>query len=66
MALRRRTSSVLETIRQGLAGVKQINPAPDFGGNPLCCWLPCGNHPFHDRVGIQGNLPDHTKKKARI
>ena len=33
MARKRRTSAVLETARQRLAGLKQINPAPDFGGN---------------------------------
>lgn len=33
MARKRRTSAVLETTRQRLAGLKQINPAPDFGGN---------------------------------
>jgi len=33
MARKRRTSGVLETTRQRLAGLKQINPAPDFGGN---------------------------------
>ena len=31
MARRRRTSDVLETARQRLAGLKSINPAPDFG-----------------------------------
>jgi hypothetical protein len=33
MARKRRTSAPLETTRQRLAGLKQINPAPDFGGN---------------------------------
>ena len=33
MARKRRTSVVLETTRQRLAGLKQIDPAPDFGGN---------------------------------
>ena len=33
MARKRRTSATLETTRQRLAGLKQINPAPDFGGN---------------------------------
>jgi hypothetical protein len=33
MARQRRTSAVLETARQRLAGLKQINPIPDFGGN---------------------------------
>jgi hypothetical protein len=33
MARKRRTSGTLETTRQRLAGFKQINPAPDFGGN---------------------------------
>jgi len=33
MARKRRTSTVLETIRQRLAGFKQINPVADFGGN---------------------------------
>jgi hypothetical protein len=33
MARKRRTSAVLETTRQRLAGLKKINPAPDFGGN---------------------------------
>ena len=33
MARKRRTSAVLETARQRLAGLKQINPIPDFGGN---------------------------------
>lgn len=32
MARKRRTSGTLETTRQRLAGLKQINPAPDFGG----------------------------------
>jgi hypothetical protein len=31
MARLRRTSVVLETFRQRLAGLKSINPAPDFG-----------------------------------
>src|SRR6266542_3169219 len=31
MARAKRTSSVLETARQRLAGLKQITPAPDFG-----------------------------------
>ena len=31
MARLRRTSQVLETARQRLAGLKSINPAPDFG-----------------------------------
>ena len=31
MARLRRTSSVLETARQRLAGLKSITPAPDFG-----------------------------------
>jgi hypothetical protein len=31
MARLRRTSPVLETFRQRLAGLKSINPAPDFG-----------------------------------
>lgn len=33
MARQRRTSAVLETARQRLAGLKQIDKAPDFGGN---------------------------------
>ena len=33
MARQRRTSAVLETTRQRLAGLKQIDTAPDFGGN---------------------------------
>ena len=33
MARKRRTSAVLETARQRLAGLKKITPAPDFGGN---------------------------------
>jgi hypothetical protein len=33
MARKRRTSAVLETTRQRLAGLKQINSNPDFGGN---------------------------------
>ena len=33
MARQRRTSAVLETARQRLAGFKEIDPAPDFGGN---------------------------------
>ena len=33
MARKRRTSGVIETTRQRLAGFKQIDPAPDFGGN---------------------------------
>jgi hypothetical protein len=33
MARKRRTSAVLETSRQRLAGLTKINPAPDFGGN---------------------------------
>lgn len=31
MARRRRTSTVLETARQRLAGLKKIDPAPDLG-----------------------------------
>ena len=31
MARQRRTSAVVETFRQRLAGLKSINPAPDFG-----------------------------------
>ena len=33
MARRKRTSAVLETARQRLAGLKSITPAPDFGPN---------------------------------
>jgi hypothetical protein len=33
MARKRRTSAPLETTRQRLAGLKQINSNPDFGGN---------------------------------
>lgn len=33
MARRKRTSPVLETARQRLAGLKSITPAPDFGTN---------------------------------
>jgi hypothetical protein len=33
MARKRRTSAPLETTRQRLAGLKQITPAADFGGN---------------------------------
>ncbi|MDX6443557.1 MAG: hypothetical protein QOH71_631 [Blastocatellia bacterium] len=33
MARKRRTSAVVENTRQRLAGLKQIDPAPDFGGN---------------------------------
>jgi hypothetical protein len=33
MARQRRTSAVLETTRQRLAGLKSITPAPDFGSN---------------------------------
>ena len=33
MARKRRTSTVLETTRQRLAGLKKINPAPDFGSS---------------------------------
>jgi|SRR5262252_1885849 len=33
MARLRRASPVLETTRQRLAGFKQIDPPPDFGGN---------------------------------
>jgi len=33
MARERRTSAVLQTTRQRLAGFKKINPARDFGGN---------------------------------
>jgi len=33
MARKRRTSAVLEITRQRLAGLKQIDSAPDFGGN---------------------------------
>jgi len=31
MARTKRTSTVLETARQRLAGLKSITPAPDFG-----------------------------------
>ncbi len=31
MARQRRTSAVLETARQRLAGLKSITPTPDFG-----------------------------------
>ena len=31
MARKRRTSSVLETARQRLAGLKSVTPAPNFG-----------------------------------
>ena len=31
MARTKRTSTVLETVRQRLAGLKSITPAPDFG-----------------------------------
>lgn len=31
MARTKRTSSILETARQRLAGIKSINPAPNFG-----------------------------------
>ena len=31
MARPKRTSTILETARQRLAGLKSINPAPDFG-----------------------------------
>jgi hypothetical protein len=33
MARQRRTSPALETTRHRLAGLKEINPPPDFGGN---------------------------------
>jgi hypothetical protein len=33
MARQRRSSSVLETARQRLAGLKSIQPAPNFGSN---------------------------------
>lgn len=33
MARQRRTSTVFETTRQRLAGLKTITPAPDFGGD---------------------------------
>lgn len=33
MARRKRTSAVLETARQRLAGLKSITPAPDFGSD---------------------------------
>lgn len=33
MARRKRTSSVLETARQRLAGFKSITPTPDFGSD---------------------------------
>lgn len=33
MARKRRTSQVLELARQRLAGLKSINPEPDFGGD---------------------------------
>jgi hypothetical protein len=33
MARKRRTSAVLEEAQQCLAGLKQIDSAPDFGGN---------------------------------
>ena len=33
MARKRRTSAVLETARQRLAGLKSIQPVPDFGGD---------------------------------
>ena len=33
MTRQRRTSAVLETARQHLAGLKSIIPTPDFGGN---------------------------------
>lgn len=35
MARKRRTSAVLETARQRLAGLKQINPVRDFGATQL-------------------------------
>lgn len=33
MARKRRTSAVLETARQRLAGLKSLKPVPDFGGD---------------------------------
>ena len=33
MARQRRTSTVLDTTRQRLAGLKSLNPLPDFGGD---------------------------------
>ena len=33
MARKRRTSAVLELARQRLAGLKSVNPEPNFGGD---------------------------------
>jgi len=60
MARKRRTSPVLENARQRLAGLKQIDPEPDFGGDLTVA-------AFTAKVnGFTGNLGTYNEHLAAI
>ena len=51
MARKRRTSSVAETSRQRLAGLKSIEPEPDFGGDLTVAAFTAKINGFTTRLG---------------
>jgi hypothetical protein len=60
MARKRRTSQVLETSRQRLAGLKQINPEPNFGGDLTVA-------AFTGKItGFTGNLGTYNEHTAAL
>ena len=60
MSRKRRTSQVLENARQRLAGLKQIDPEPNFGGDLTVA-------AFTAKVnGFTGNLGTYNEHLAAI
>ena len=51
MSRKRRTSSVAETSRQRLAGLKSIDPEPDFGGDLTVAAFTAKINGFTTRLG---------------
>jgi hypothetical protein len=64
MARKRRRSPVLETAQQRLAGIKQINPEPNFGGDLTVGPLPPGLRASPEISALTTNiwLPSMTNK----
>lgn len=60
MARVKRSSSVIETARQRLAGLKSINPAPDFGPNLTLAGYEA------DITAVNGHLDVYNEKLSAV
>ena len=60
MGRKRRTSSVLDTTQQRLAGLKSIDPEPDFGGDMTVAAFTAKAN------GFTGNLATYNQHMAAL